>query len=312
MAGSSSNELRSAYVAEATAGTMPATPSFTTSDVPILINATSNVSESRTQHALGARSDTSVQGREVAGAMSGQLIYGNYDVFLETLLQGSWSSNVLKDGKAVSTVSVENAIAAGAGGTNTMMRYRGVEAVGGTISANSEEPINFNFDLMGRASDAASTTAITGATYTDPTNVAPLVSGLDVGTIVIDGYTLDCMSSVEIEFAYEDRNRQTKIGSYDLCGITRGALAPVINARMYIEGNFAAIFDAARQNHSAFSVTIPLGNVSGSKYNIEFPSCKFGSGTLDFGSADAMMDVVIHPIYDTTEDCVCKITRAVS
>lgn len=312
MAGSASNELRSAWIAETTAGTTPATPAFATSDVPILINSTPTIAESKTQHAFGARSDTSVRGREVAGTMAGPLIYGNYDTWLETLFQGAWSTNVLKDGKAVKSVTVENAIAAGAGGTNTMLRYRGVEATGGTITANSGEEIGFNFDLMGRASDASATSAIAGATYTDPTNTAPLVAGLDVGTITMAGYTLDCFSRVEMQFTYEDRNRQEKLGTYDLCGITRGALVPVINARMYVESNFAAIFDDARANHTAFAVTVPLGSVSGSKYTIEFPSCKFGAGTMDFGTADAMLDVVIHPLYDTTEDCVVKITRAVS
>ena len=41
-------------------------------------------------------------------------------------------------------------------------------------------------------------------------------------------------------------------------------------------------------------------------------SCKFAAGTLDFGTADAMHDVVINPLYDDTEACVVKITRAVS
>lgn len=312
MAGTSSNQLRSAYVAETTAATIPATPGFTTSDVPILINATPQIAESKTQHAFGARSDQAVRGREVAGTMAGPLIYGNYDAWLETLFQSTWSSDVLKDGKSVKTLAVENSIAAGEGGTTTMMRYRGMQATGGTITAASMEDVGFNFDLRGMGSDDTATTAITGATYTDPTNTTPLTSGLDVGTITVAGYTVDCVMRAEMRFTYENRDDQPKLGSYDLCGITRGALVPVVNLRIYVEANFAAIFDAARSNHSAFAVTIPLGSVSGSKYTVEFPSCKFAAGTMDFGGKDAMHDVVINPLYDTTEDCVVKITRAVA
>lgn len=312
MAGTSSNQLRSAYVAETTAGTTVSTPGFTTSQVPILINATPQIAESKTLVAKGARAAQAVMGREVAGSMAGPLIYGSYDAWLETLLQGAWSTNVLKDGKSVKTMTVENAIAAGEGGTNTMARYRGVQAVGGTITANSREAINFSLDLRGMGSDAATTTAITGATYSNPTTQTPLVSGLDVGSVTIAGYTVDCIMRAEMNFAYESRDDQPKIGSYDLCGITRGALVPTVSLRMYVESNFMAIFNAARANHTAFAVTIPLGSVSGSKYTVLFPSCSFAAGTLDFGGADAMHDVVINPMYDTSEACVVKITRAVA
>jgi len=312
MAGTSSNQLRSAYVAETTAGTTVSTPGFTTSQVPILINATPQISESKTLVAKGARAAQSVMGREVAGSMAGPLIYGSYDAWLETLLQGAWATNVLKDGKSVKAMTVENTIAAGEGGTNTMMRYRGVQAVGGSISANSREAINFSLDLRGMGSDAATTTAITGATYSNPTAKTPLVAGLDVGSVTIAGYTVDCIMRAEMKFAYESRDDQPKLGTYDLCGITRGALVPTVSLRMYVESNFMAIFNAARANHTAFAVTIPLGSVSGSKYTVSFPSCSFAAGTLDFGSADAMHDVVINPMYDTTEACVVKITRAVA
>lgn len=312
MAGSASTELRSAHVAEATSGTTPATPAFVTNDVAINMSATPMLSQSKTMRAGGAIQDQTVRGMEYTGSMSGPLIYGNYDGWLETLLQAEWATNVLKNGKANITRSVENTIPAGAGGTNTMMRYRGVQAPSGTITANSEEEIGFSFDLFGTGSDAATTTALTGATYSDPSNTTPMVAGLDVGTITIGGYTLDCMSRVEMQFEHEERGKQTKIGSFDYCGVTRGALIPVINASMYIEANFMAIFNAARGAHSEFAVTIPLGNVSGSKYTFEFPRCKFGSAVPDFGSKDAMLPVTINPMWDVTEDCVVKITRGVT
>ena len=313
MAGMASSELRSAFVAESTAGTIPSTPSFTNFDAPLLMKATPTIAERKTLAAQGAREGQAVGGREVSGSVSDQMAYGAFDEMLETLFQGAWSTNVLKDGKSVKTVAIENAIAAGVGGTTTMMRYRGVEAVSGTIAAQSREPINISMDLRGRGSDDATTTAITGATYTDQAEKTPLTSGLDVGSITFNGYTLDCFQRVEMQFNYEGRDDQPKLGSYDLCGITRGALVPVINARIYVDSNFLAIYNAARANHTAFSVSVPLGSVSGSKYTVEFPVCAFASGDLDFGAADAMHDIVIYPQFDaTTENCVVKITRAVS
>jgi hypothetical protein len=313
MTGSASSQLRSAYVAETTAGTIPATPGFTTLADAALITATPEIIEQRTLPALGARSGQAVGGITVSGTMGGKLVYGNLDPILETLLQGAWATNVLKDGKTVKTVAIENTIPAGVGGTSTMMRYRGVQAVGGSLVLASREEIGYSLDLRGMGSDAATTTAIAGASYSDPTNVTPLASGVDVGTVVFNGYTLDCMARAEIQFAFEGREDQPKLASNDLCGIARGAFLPVITARIYVESNFLAIYNAARANHTAFSVTFPLGSVSGSKYTLEFPQCAFASGNLDFSGANAIQEVVINPQYDaTTEDCVVKITRAVA
>jgi hypothetical protein len=312
MTGTASNQLRSAWVAETTAGTTPSTPAFTTNDVAINMTATPTMVESKTQHAGGARSGVSVGALPVSGSMAGPLIYGNYDGWLESMLQGAWSTNVLKDGKAVKSFTVENTLPAGAGGTSTMMRFRGVEATNGSITMASQADVQFSLDLTGMGSDDATTTAITGATYTDPTNATPLTSGVDVGTITYAGYTLDCFETSTINLAYENRDAQPKLGSTDMCGITRGAFIPTITARAYIEGNFLAIYNAARANHSTFAVTYTIGSVSGSKYTLLFPRCSFGGGDIDVSGASAMQDITIMPQYDTTEDCVLKVTRAVS
>jgi len=313
MAGSSSSELRSAYIAETTAGTTPSTPAFITLDAPALLKATPKIVESKSLVVQGARASQAVGGIAVSGTLAGPMIYGNYDALFETLLQGAWSTNVLKDAKTVKTVTIENTIPAGAGGTATMLRYRGVQAVGGTITAAAGEEIGISLDLRGMGSDTGTTTAITGATYSDPSDVIPLTAGVDVGTITAAGYTLDCFSRVEVQFTFDGREDQPKIASNDLCGITRGALVPVINARVFVESNFLAIYNAARANHTAFAVSIPLGSVSGSKYTLDFPQCAFAAGDLDFSGANAMQDVVIYPQYDqTTNNCVVKITRAVA
>lgn len=313
MAGMSSSELRSAYIAETTPGTIPSTPGFTTFNDPCLMRATPNIAEQRSLQAKGARESQSIRTIAVSGSMAGKLVYGNLDPILETLLQGAWSSDVLKDGKSVKTVAVENAIAAGVGGTTTMMRYRGVQATGLTLVAASGEDITYDMQLVGMGSDAGTTTAITGATYSAPSGSLPLTAGLDVGSITAAGYTVDAISRAEVAFNFEGRNSQGQLGSFDLSGVTRGALLPVVTLRTYVDSNFLALYNAVRANHSTFAVTIPLGSVSGSKYTVLFPQCAFASADLDFGSVDAMHDLVVYPQYDSaTNNSVVKITRAVA
>ncbi|MEB3419903.1 phage tail tube protein [Salipiger marinus] len=312
MAGTASSQLRSAHILEATPGTIPATPAFTTLHAPARLTGTPQTLEGRSLVAKGGRLGRGINGIDVTGTLEDSLKYGVYDHFLATLLQGTWSSDVLKDGKAQTTVAVENALPAGVGGTSTMMRFRGVEAVSGTLNLTARQAAALNLTLAGLGSDDATTTAITGATYTDPTVVDPLSSGADVGTIVFEDITLDCMQSLEINFAFEGRDLQPKISSNDLCGITRGDFLPVLTANIYLEANFLEIYNAARARHDPFSVTIPLGSVTGEKYTIEFPRCHFASTSIDTTGTAAMQNVTIHPEYSTSDSATVIITRAVA
>lgn len=312
MAGTASSSVRSAYVAEATAGTIPASPGFTTMHRPAIMSAPAEVLSGRSLVAKGARMGHAVQAIPVSGTLDSPLIYGVYDTWLETLLQGAWSANVLKDAQAVKTVAVENTMAAGVGGTSTMLRYRGVEAIGGKLALASNAPANLSLTLAGRGSDVGTTTALSSSTYTNPTEADPLSSGTDVGTITAAGYTLDCFAALDIDFAFEGRDTQPKIASDDLCGIARGSFLPVLTAKIYVEANFLAIYNAARARHSAFAVAVPLGSVTGEKYTLSFPVCKFGAVDIDQSGANLLQTVQILPQYDTSSSCVLSITRAVA
>ncbi len=315
MTGTASNQLRSAFVAEATAGTTPSTPSFTNSDVPINMTAAPSIVEHRSLAGKGEAVETAIGGIDVTGEMSGTLVYGAYDSFFESLFQGAFSTNVLKSGKTTKSLTVENGIPAGEGGTNTLMRYQGVEAVGGSLTLTSNADISFAFDLLGMGSSDTTTSEITGASYTDQTERAPLTSGVDVGTIAFSGYTLDAFESATINFNYEGREAQNVLGStFTKGGLTKGAALAEITARVYVDSNFASLYNAARDtNHSLFSVTFPLGSVSSKKYTLLFPKCKFTGANLDFTGNNAMQDVTIRAMYDeASEDASMKLTRAVS
>ncbi len=314
MAGSSTNTLRSAYIKETTAGTTPSTPAFTTSADGFMMKAPAVPSVQSSLPASGGRDASTPAAIPVSGRKSGKLVYGREDDIFETLLQGAWSTDVLKDGKTIKTVSVENAIPAGAGGTNTMMRYRGVQAVGGSLLMVAGEEISYDWELRGIGSDDSDTSIITSATYSDPTVDYPMVSSFDVSVLTVGGGTLDGVQRCEILFNYEGREDQPQVGnSFDLNGITPGAFRPEIRLRVYVDTNFAAIYDAARDEDAAFACDINIGRTTGSKYTIDFPDCQFGPSELDFSGQTGFHDIVVLPNYDPTSDiAVCKITRAVA
>lgn len=313
MTGTAVSQIRSAYISESTAGTIPSTPGFTTLHAPAMVKATPQSIDSASLISGGARLGHGLTGIDVTGTIEDDLVYGVYDDLFATLLQSSWSSDAMDDAKATTTIAIENTMPAGVGGTSTMLRYRGVEATGGTMTLQARSAVRFALDLVGRGSDDATTSAIAGATYTDPTEFDPLSSGADVGSITMAGYTVDCIESMEINFGYERRDLQPKISSDDLCGVTRGDFKPVLTANIYVEANFLAMYNAARdRTNSAFKVTIPIGSVTGEKYTLEFHSCHFGSTEIDTSGTNVMQKVEILPHYNTTEDCVLTITRAVA
>lgn len=312
MAGSSTSEFRSAIVAEATAGTIPPTPGFGTLHSPVNIMAKPSIVSGRSLIAGGGRLGQGYTAIDVNGSIETPLIYGVYDDPLASLMQGTWAADVLTDAKDTTTFAVENTIPAGNGGTPTMMRFRGVEAVSGSLALKARTEARMNMELIGRGSDPATTTAISGATYTDPTEADPLSSGQDVGTIAFAGYTLDCMEALDIAFAFEKRDRQPKISSDDLCGVTRGDFLPTLSANMYVEENFLAIYNASRERHDSFAVTVPLGSVTGKKYTLSFPSCHFGEAEIDMSGSSVMQKVQILPQWDAATGATMTITRAVA
>lgn len=312
MAGTALNEIRSAWVAESTPGTTPTTPGFTTETNAIAMTATPETYMASSLAYGGETTTVGVNAIPVTGTMGGSMVYGNLDDWMASLMQGSWESNVLKNGKTRSAMTVENTIPAGAGGTATMLRYRGVEAVGGKISLASKAEVQFTLDLLGMGSDDATTTAIAGATYTDPSNIVPLTSGLDVGTITMAGYTPGCIQAAEIDFAFDGRDPQEIIGSLDLCGVTPGAFRPKLSVTALVNADFAAMYSAARSVQAQFAVNIPIGSVTGNKYTIAFPKCVFGSADLDLSGNTLLQKLEIIPAYDTVSSASVTITRAVA
>ena len=312
MTGSATTQLRTAHIIEVTPGTTPATPTFGTLHAQAMMKAAALPIDSGSLISRGARFGQNVSGIDVTGTISGPFVYGVTDNLFATLLQGAWSANVLTDGKAETTVTIENMIPAGVGGTTTFMRYRGVQAVGGKLTLAAQQPIMFSMDLAGYQSDATATAILSGATYVNPTDIDPLSSGVDVGSITAAGYTLDCIESAEISFDYANRDMQPRIASDFYCGITRGDFRPVITANIYVETNFAAMYNAARARHTAFAVNIPLGTVTGKKYTLAFPSCRFGETEVDFSGPSAFHKITILPGWDTSSSAVLTMTRAVA
>ncbi len=311
MAGAANNERLVSAVVEATAGTTPTTPAFKRQSFSTF-NMTANprTTENRSVGARGQRTGVALNGFAVSGTASSGLIYGEFDDFLASLFQADWASNVLKNGAGSKTFTIEDSIPQGQGGALSYLRYRGVEASGGSLSLTAGDNANLSFDLIGTGSDNATPTAISNATYTASTAFDVIGSGSDIGTITMSGLgTLDCMQSAEVQFTYDGKDEQLRIASDDICGVSRGSMLPTVTGAFYIEDNFMAIYNACRAG-TEFALTIPIGSTTLKKYDLFFPRCKFSEAPLVTGeSGPALQNVTVLPMYDTTEACTVRMRR---
>lgn len=314
MVGAANTERQDAYITEVTAGTTPATPGFTkTSFDTMSMTANPRLSESFPASAKGQRGGIGRNGIAVTGSAAGKLIYGEYDDFFASLFQSDWATDVLVNGLGQNAMTIEQGMPQGAGGALAYTRFRGVEAVSGSLALTAGQDASMSFDLIGAASDDATATAITGATYADPTETAIIGSGADIGTILMSGLTpLDCMESCSVDFGVTDKAEQPRLSSDDACGINRGVMRPSVTGRFYIESNFIAIYNAARSG-TEFAMTIPIGSVTGKKYSLYMPKCEFAEAPLQTGeSGPAFQSFTILPKYDSGIGGTVQLTRAIS
>ena len=314
MAGIDTNQLRSAFVAETVAGTTNATPAFNTMHVPASRKAGPTRSHQGSLVAGGALvGDVLLTNKSELSISNAPLVYGLYDPLLETLFQGTWATNVLKDAKAFKTVTVENSTLAGIGGTRTYWRDRGVRGIGAKLEMAADKTMQFSMDMMGLTTEAATTTAIAGATYTDPTANNEFSAAVDLGVVTLAGFTLDGIMSLSFDFAFDGIEGQAQSGT-TLYGITPGAFRPTVKLRAYVDANFKAMYDAARsataQTPALF--TANFGSVTLNKYKIELPKCTVDMADLDFSGSTAFHDITLTAGYSTSDVAVMKWTRAIA
>lgn len=315
MAGAANTERIDAYVLESTPGTTPATPAFTKMSFDTLnMKAAPRISEAFASSARGSRSAVGRNGITVNGSAAGKLVYGEFDWLFESLFQAAFSSDILVDARGQRSYTIEQSAPQGAGsGTRNYTRFRGVEAVTGQISLTAGQDATLNFDLIGSGSDNAASTAIAGSTYGNPTHTRILGSGADIGTITMSGLgTLDCMSECQIDFGVADKTEQPRLSSDDPCGINRGAMRPIITGKFYMEDNFIAIYNAARAG-TEFVLTIPVGSVTGEKYEFYFPKCVFAEAPMETAESGPLYQTFrILSIYDNGISGSCRLTRDIA
>lgn len=313
MTGFASAQLRSAFDPETVPGTTNASPTFKTLPQPLMFGGETNRFQPESLIAGGALYGDALLSKPAASKYSAPLIYATYDTFFASLFQSAWSSDALTDGKTRSTVSFENMMKAGDGGTTTYIRHLGNEAVAGSLKADAHGKIDVTFDFVGMESKNTATAALSGATYTDPSNADPFAAGADLGAVTFAGYTLDGIAALSIDYIQKDRTPQPVMGNYVLEGITLGKFQPLIKVKFRLGTNFAAIVDAARVGtQTPAKFTVNFGSVTAKKYRQEFWKCYVVSAPPDFSAPEAFYEMTLQPTWSVSNSGVMTMTRALA
>ena len=303
------------YVVESTAGTTPATPVFN----EFGINDFSLQMTKDTFTDPSIQSDRQVHffkhgNKKIGGNIAVTLLgvgaspTGNtlFDPWLESVLNSSWVSNVLKVGSTVKNFTIEKILQT-PDNVSHYFRFKGCQATSLSLEVALNAPVKATFGFMGLTEDAASTSAIAGATYVaQPSGSQPLVH-INANNFFKEGGTA---SSLMTAFSFTMNNESDAnfaLGSATAQSITSSS-AKITGSCTYYFSDAAMYNKFVNETSSSLEVKLSDGTNS---YTFLFPKVVYGGANNVVNNENAI--VLTMPwtaVYDATEGTTLKITRA--
>jgi len=305
---------RVAYITEVTPGTTPATPTF--SVIPY------------TQFNISGQRDTFSDPSIVSDTQNHYLTYGNnkvsgdvdsillaqtatsgnmlYDPFWESLLESSWTTNVLKIGTThksftFETTSTDTGLAA-----SIYSRYTGCEITSAQLTLNMQGPATVKWGVIGMGF-AEATSAIASSTYTAiPSTSQPLVHGNSSGFIKEGGSTIAIITSISLNIN-KAADANYSLGSYTAQNIT--------SSKKKITGTVTAYFTDLTLlnkfiNGTSTSIDIKMSDGTRS-LQILLPNVYYTAGNHPITNDNPIvLNMPFEAIYDGTNSSAIVLTRS--
>lgn len=311
MAFGSGSGVRVAYIAESVFGTTPTTPVFKvlrTTGGSLRTNKGSVTTNER-QIDRNVRDEFMVS-KEAGGAYDFELTYGTFDDLLEGLMQSTWSTNVLKNGITTKSFTVEETLELGT--TDSYSRFRGAMVDTFSLNVGAQEAVTGNIGFRA-VEETLATAIVAGATYTSAnTNPVSTASAHVASLSVTTSPALSAQPRVRRVTLEVSNNLRVRpeVGSIFSAEFGSGRFELTGTMEAYFESNeiYQKVLD-----HGSGALSFTVGNTAGSKYTILVPKFYFGDGERAVGGNDDDVIITIpwRGVYDTTEACTLKITRAI-
>lgn len=307
MAFAPGSQLRFAHVVEVTPGTTPATPAFAVSRVTKIgggAKKTTSVSDEM-QPDRNVRGII-LEGIDVDGTYDFELSYGTFDAIFESVLQGAWTTNVLKNGTTRKYFTFEEADLAG---TSSFFRHKGSIVDELSLSLQARKKITGSFRTISMQEEVA-TTAISGATYTAANTNAIMTSGAAIGALSLTGLTTQPkIKSLDLKIG-NGLTRREKLTSLYTDEPFAGQVSVTGTVVAYLE---STEFYALAVAHGSVALSCQLGLSAGSKYQIDIPVARLVNQDRSRNGPreDQMVSIEFQGEYDSTLGGTIKLTRAV-
>lgn len=239
--------------------------------------------------------------RQTSGDIAVDLRDGNFDPFLESALQNTWSTNTLKVGSTPKFFSIEDA-------ANDIAQYRvftGMSVSSMSISIAPNQMVATTFSMIGKDM----TISGTGKTVDDATIAQPFdaYSG-DVNIGNVGGATASAIVT-SIDFSIDNAMAPTFVVGDDATPFLETGMATV-------EGTFTAYFEDAALinrfiNETETALNVSVDDPTGSNaYTFTFPKIKVNGADVPVdGQTSRIITLPFVALYDTTSDTNIQIDR---
>lgn len=239
--------------------------------------------------------------RQTGGDIAVDLRDGNFDPFLESALQNTWSTDTLKVGSTPKYFSIEDA-------ANDIAQYRvftGMSVSSMSVSIAPNQMVATTFSMIGKDM----TISGTGKTVDDATIAQPFdaYSG-DVNIGDVGGATASAIVT-SIDFSIDNAMAPTFVVGDDATPFLETGMATV-------EGTFTAYFEDAALinrfiNETETALNVSVDDPTGTNaYTFTFPKIKINGADVPVdGQTSRIITLPFVALYDSTSGTNIQIDR---
>lgn len=310
---SSSNLVALRYVAEATYNTTPADSvnwqelRFTSES----ISATPQVNQSNEVRSDRMVADQFLVTTEVGGALNYEFSASSYDDFLEAVLAGTWTGEVLKVSTDQYSFSVEGEFTDLT--TNEFKQFTGMRVATMSMNVAPAAPISGEFTFAGAGAAVTDTSLVGGGSSANALTTDVMNSVGDVSNIKIDTVTFDgCINNIVLNI---DNNLRPAncIGSDTPSDQVYGTALVTGTIEAYLSDATMLWYKNNVLGQVAMEIEFTVADTAGNTYVFLIPNAKISGEAPASGglNTDVLLSAEFTALYDATEGTSLKITRTI-
>lgn len=291
------------YITEVTYGTTPATPDLL--ELPFTsfaVNLTRNDYEDNAIRSDRMQRYSITGNRSVGGQMDVNFCHSVYDAMLESLMQSTFTTNVLKTGTTRKSFTIEE----GSADISQYRNYTGVIVDKFSLNVPNAGIVTAKFDFLAKDQSALSGATIdTNSAYTAAATKTPFANTGTSGFMKEGGSTVGYVTSIQLDI---DNGHASNfaLGATTIRDFTTALCKVTGTAQVYFED---AVMYNKFVNGTASSLDFKLDDGTNTvEFNI--PNVKYtGASKTINGAGPIVLSMPFRGLYDNTTGSNIVITR---